>query len=246
MLQDISDSMSDIGDDDRSDTHDLASLFECVLFGESESNSSPNSSSYEYDLVNLLGDEEDKRETAPSDEYTAHKRHKPDSDPQKWTEMAPDSCKKKKNEFSFSETPGPTQYAREHIDSSALSAFLCLFDDTIIDQIVTNTNAKARASNSFEIVKLDLLRLVSVVLARALFSEHIPVRNMWSVKFGVPYIAKFMSKNRYMKIMSHLRFDNTVTRAARAQQDSFAMMREVNVWFRCGKLHFFAALLKTI
>ena len=212
---------------------DLASLFDCVLFGESESISN-QSSSYEYDLSRLLDDrsnDHDDENTKPKRPNTVEacaskKRLKTDE----WCEMAANSVKQKQNEFTFhAETTGLTQYAREHITSTALSAFSCIFDDSLIELIVANTRASDKA---MEFAKLDLLRLVGVLLARALFSEHIPVRNMWSVNFGVPYIAKFMSKNRYMKIMSRLQFDDEATRVARTQCDRFAMMSHVwdKVW----------------
>jgi hypothetical protein len=58
----------------------------------------------------------------------------------KWTKMNPNSFKSIRNNSDFKEQIGPTQFAKKHIDSTALSAFHFIFDDSMVKMISSFTN----------------------------------------------------------------------------------------------------------
>ena len=124
--------------------------------------------------------------------------------------MRPNDFKQKRNGFHFSEATGLTQYGKRKVDT-ALSAFTCLFDEILSDQILRSSRSKNKEETVFALESWELLRFVGVLLARSLFSEQIPVRHMWSAKFGVPYIAKFMAKSRFEFILKYLSFSEEAT-----------------------------------
>ncbi|CAF0776896.1 unnamed protein product [Brachionus calyciflorus] len=50
---------------------------------------------------------------------------------------------------------------------------------------------------------------------------------MWDKNFGVPIIAKLMSRNKFLLVMKYLRFDEKSTRRTRVVSDKFCMIREL-------------------
>ncbi len=146
-----------------------------------------------------------------------------------WTKMQVNDFKKIRNQISFKEKTGVTNFAKNKIDDSALSSFFCIFDQSIISLIIKGTKAKAAVKNDkdFEFEKLDLLRFIAVLLARGVLCNRIPVRNMWSKKFGVPYIGHFLGKNRFLKINKFLRFDDLSSRSTRVLEDKFCLVRDI-------------------
>ena len=50
---------------------------------------------------------------------------------------------------------------------------------------------------------------------------------MWDKQFGVPIIAKFMSRKKFLKILKYVRFDETTSRIERVRLNKFCMIREL-------------------
>lgn len=129
----------------------------------------------------------------------------------------------------FRENARVTSYANSRINESAISAFRLLLNDSILTQIVESTNAEAILHQSlFRVTQLDILAFIGVQFVRGIYLRGVAVRDLWSEKFCVSIIKKIMSRNKFVKIMKFLRFDDKVTtKDERLKTDSFAMIREV-------------------
>ena len=80
----------------------------------------------------------------------------------------------------------------------------------------------------FRVTQLDILAFIGVQFVRGIYLRGVAVRDLWSEKFCVSIIKKIMSRNKFVKIMKFLRFDDKVTtKDERLKTDSFAMIREV-------------------
>ena len=145
------------------------------------------------------------------------------------TKINPNSFKSIRNNSDFKEQIGPTQFAKKHIDSTALSAFHFIFDDSMVKMISSFTKIKAEEQKepNFEFNNRDLLRFIAVLLAKSLFSERVPIRQLWSKQFSIPFITQFMSRNYFIKVMKYLRFDDVFKRSERYKKDKFHPVREL-------------------
>lgn len=128
----------------------------------------------------------------------------------------------------FLEKYGATTYAKTHIDETALSAFLCIIDKSILKIVVDCTNkfASSRKSN-FCISITELLSFIGVLLARGVFGGNVPFKSLWSMKYGPEEVRSLMSRDNCLKIMRYLRFDDKSSRSSRAENDKFALIRDV-------------------
>lgn len=74
-----------------------------------------------------------------------------------------------RNRIVFKEKGGITSYAANRIDETALSAFLCIFDMTMIKLTLEYTNLFAKDFNaSFQVIKVRLIRWLEFTLLRCL------------------------------------------------------------------------------
>ena len=53
------------------------------------------------------------------------------------------------------------------------------------------------------------------------------VNELWNKIYGPPLFSNTMSRNRYKTIMTHLRFDDVLSRRREKSADKFGMFREV-------------------
>lgn len=97
----------------------------------------------------------------------------------------------------------------------------------MINQIVKFTNDHSKMDkSSFRVTSGDILAFIAILYCRGLFCYKMPVNDMWST-YGPSIISHFMSRNRFLLIMKHIRFDSKQTRAARVAVDRFCLIREV-------------------
>ena len=60
-----------------------------------------------------------------------------------------------------------------------------------------------------------------------LVGKNAPVKQLWSKEWGQPIFRNTMSRDRYQKIMKHLRFDDFFSRRQRRETDKFCLIFEV-------------------
>ena len=54
-----------------------------------------------------------------------------------------------------------------------------------------------------------------------------PIHSLWSGEFGLNFIKKRMTRDRFCEILRFLRFDNCASRRQRVINDKFAHVREI-------------------
>lgn len=126
---------------------------------------------------------------------------------------------------------GITSFAQDRIDSSALSAFRCFIDDSILNHVVACTNAEAtrRGDNEFRMTRDDLLAFIGVQLVHGLaMTPNVTMSEIFSKEssFCPPIIRRFLPSQRVLKIVDYLRFDDKSTRGERSA-DPFTMCRMI-------------------
>lgn len=145
-----------------------------------------------------------------------------------WHPLSEGSSARVRNRTTFSEKVGPTTYACKKIDSSALSAFSCIFDDSMVKKTVGCTNKEAELQkDNFRITESIFFRFLALLLCRGVFCKGVAVRDLWSKTYGLPVIGKLCSKTTFCKIMRYLRFDDKQTRNTRRSSDKFCLIREL-------------------
>ena len=146
-----------------------------------------------------------------------------------WHIVQASSLTSVRKNISFNERSGITPYAINRIDGSALSAFLLIINNTIIKRIVDSTNAEAvvnqRPDPTFSCEKNDLLAFIAIQLCRGVFCKVQSIKELFSMKYGLPIIRSLMSRDRFQLIMRFLRFDDKTTRSQRVVKDMFAPIR---------------------
>jgi len=87
-----------------------------------------------------------------------------------WNKLDIGSSKKARNRINFSSKTGSTRFATTKIDETALSAFRCLFDDSMIKKIIIHTNSKAeRCDDGFRIDDEIFMRFICLLICRGVF-----------------------------------------------------------------------------
>jgi hypothetical protein len=133
-----------------------------------------------------------------------------------------------RNRIRFETRSGVTISALNKIDSTAISAFSCLIDSSMCEEIITCTNQYSDFLNkSYKLNRRDLINFIGVLYSRGLYAGGIPVKNLWSREHGHPSIKSLMSKPKFEIIMQLLRFDNRETREFRLLTDKFALIRSI-------------------
>ena len=145
-----------------------------------------------------------------------------------WCKMKASTQTKYRNRIAFNEKYGPTCYAKNHIDHSALSAFFCIFCSSMLRMIVDHTNNYAdmlfqqgEISEEFKTTKDEMLNFIGVLYCRGIFCSKTPIKSMWSRMYGLPIISKLISRNRFLKIMRYIRFDDKSKRKTTTNENSF-------------------------
>jgi hypothetical protein len=136
--------------------------------------------------------------------------------------------KKFESQNVFTENFGVTSYAKTRVNETALSAFLCIIDKPMLKIIIECTNKYAISQKSnFQITLHDLLSFIGVLYSRGVFSGKTPFKALWSEKYGIPLVKALMSRDKCLRIMRYLRFDDKSTRSSRVVTDKFAPIRDV-------------------
>lgn len=118
-----------------------------------------------------------------------------------WNKLDVGSSTKVRNCVKFTGKSGPTRYGCSKIDDTALSAFKCLFDDSMTKKIIIHTNSEAeRSKDSFRLTDEIFMKFIGLLICRGVFCRGVSVQDLWSKEYGMPIISKLLSKNKFIKM----------------------------------------------
>jgi hypothetical protein len=100
-----------------------------------------------------------------------------------------------------------------------LDAFLLFISNTIIDEIVTNTNAEILVRSQSYIKEKATTFLTSSV------NNHLSTQELFDGSLCGTTYKTTTSRERFKFLINCLRFDDTITRAARKETDSSASIK---------------------
>ncbi|KAK1881197.1 Protein piccolo [Dissostichus eleginoides] len=130
----------------------------------------------------------------------------------------------------LTESAGPTQHTRHNI-TDKLTAFMCLCDSVMLEEIRDCTIAEARRDNgdraTWDVSIMELKAFIALLYVRGAYcGKNIEMESFWSKQWGNAFNAT-LSRNRFRDIMRYLRFDKKETRRCRLTTDKFTHVRKV-------------------
>ena len=95
--------------------------------------------------------------------------------------------------------------------------------------IQKNTNNYGKKDDDdFDLHLDELESFIGLQIARCVLTgNNTPIKQLWSKEWGHQIFGNIIGRNRYQKIMKHLRFDNFLSRRQRRQTDKFCLISEV-------------------
>jgi hypothetical protein len=106
-------------------------------------------------------------------------------------------------------------------------SFKKFFIDKVLATITENTNKHVASDEKF-IDEHELLAFIDILYMMGTNQDNgSSVIDLWSEINGRPFYKGTMSRNRFLQILKHLRFDDVTTRVERRKTDKFAPMRNV-------------------
>ena len=142
----------------------------------------------------------------------------------------------------FSERPGPTSYCQRYIEhGSPYSDFQLFIDEHILKCVQKHSiNYGKNDDSDFNLHLDELESFIGLQLARGLLvGRNTPVKQLWSKDWEQAMFRNTISRDRYAKIMKHLRFDDFHRRRQSRETDKFCLISEVWNSFRrnCKKYY---------
>ncbi|XP_045448241.1 piggyBac transposable element-derived protein 1-like [Melitaea cinxia] len=155
----------------------------------------------------------------------------------KWAKAPPSQSRVRAHNIIL-HLPGLRGPAQAKNKMTPLDAWQCLFTDDILDLILEHTNEKitmysekntCNSAYTDHLSKEELCAFIGLMFLSGIFkSGREDARGLWSSKCkGRPIFRTVMSLNRYLFILSCLRFDEEHTREERKQTDRLALISEV-------------------
>lgn len=184
-------------------------------------------------------EQSDVQETSDSDEgenffICQRKKGRKIIDSMSWRKT-PYPNKKRGKHNLIRRLPGPIGKAKGI--QSILETWSCLFDDTMVEQIVRFTNQyidtiKNNYSRDRDAKHTDAIEIKAFIgllyIAGVYKAGKINLSNLWSKKgFGIEIFRLTMGVNRFRFLLSSLRFDDRETRKDRKALDRLAPVREI-------------------
>ncbi|KAJ4945510.1 hypothetical protein JOQ06_023194 [Pogonophryne albipinna] len=128
----------------------------------------------------------------------------------------------------LTESAGPTPHARHNI-TDKLTAFMCLCDNVMLEEIRDCTIAEARRDRAtWDVSIMELKAFIALLYVRGAYcGKNIEMESFWSEQWGNAFFNATLSRNRFREIMRYLRFDKKETRRCRLTTDKFTHVRKV-------------------
>ena len=116
---------------------------------------------------------------------------------------------------------------------SSYSAFHLFIDEHILKCVQKHPiNHEKIDDSNFNLHLDELESFIGLQLARGvLVGRNTPIKQLWSKDWGQLIFRNTMSRDRYAKIMKHLRFDDFHRRRKRRETNKFCLISEV--WNSC-------------
>ena len=87
-----------------------------------------------------------------------------------WTRMRINDKTPRRNRIVYTQIPGFTNFSKQRIDSTVLSAFLTIFDDSIIKVVCRYSIMEVVAKNDpLDFDKFQILKFIAIILAKGVF-----------------------------------------------------------------------------
>ena len=148
---------------------------------------------------------------------------------QKWTTQPPNPQGRMRASNIFRQRPGVTCYAAQRINENIISSFKILFDHSMLETILLETNRQGRRMKGPSWKDMDYTELdayIGLCILRGVYkSSNESVRELWKKDTGRSIFGDTMSINRFEEIRAMLRFDNPLTRSSRQRRDKIAAVR---------------------
>ena len=88
-------------------------------------------------------------------------------------------------------------------------------------------NHGKKDDNDFDLHLDELESFIGLQIARGMLARNnTPIKQLWRKERGHSIFGNTMGRNRYQKIMKHLRFDDFLNRRQRRQTDKFCLISE--------------------
>lgn len=128
----------------------------------------------------------------------------------------------------FREKSGVTQRVKKQI-TTELDAWRLFVSDDILRHIHECTLKHACSENHDlkDFAISDLEKFIAIQYARGIYGKNHSLNFLWSKQFGIPLINSIMSRNYFVTLKTHLRFDDKQTRSFRVEDDAFTHIRFV-------------------
>ena len=148
-----------------------------------------------------------------------------------WSSI-PCSSTKRNSSNDTSEKPGPTKFT-ENV-SSMEDAFMCFMSEEIIQKILIYSNMERIRNTTSngkkeEITMMEIKAFIGLLLLGGLLGKSKKSIRSLSRRSPIesPIFKATMSRDRFEKIISWLRFDDKTTREERRKTDKLAAIREI-------------------
>ena len=79
----------------------------------------------------------------------------------------------------------------------------------------------------FRTTSEEIYCFIGILIARGVLCKGVPLKELWNKHWGSPCFSKMMARDRFLKILRFLRFDDKSTRRRRLPNDKFALCSQV-------------------
>ena len=126
-------------------------------------------------------------------------------------------------------TRGTKRFIRARVDT-APDIFFELFGQQSFSMIQERTLEEAKLQNDdeFQLSINELYAFVGLCIVRGVIKgRNEPLHSFWNTDYGRRIFTKTMSRNKFMKILRFIRFDDKRTRPRRRENDKYAPIRDL-------------------
>ncbi|KAJ4947501.1 hypothetical protein JOQ06_009536 [Pogonophryne albipinna] len=120
-----------------------------------------------------------------------------------WTVMEPcGGAGRRQIQNILTESAGPTPHARHNI-TDKLTAFMCLCDNVMLEEILDCTIAEAwRDRATWDVSIMELKAFIALLYVRGAYcGKNIEMESFWSEQWGNAFFNATLSRNRFWEIM---------------------------------------------
>ncbi|KAJ4946546.1 hypothetical protein JOQ06_024211 [Pogonophryne albipinna] len=120
-----------------------------------------------------------------------------------WTVMEPcGGAGRRQIQNILTESAGPTPHARHNI-TDKLTAFMCLCDNVMLEEILDCTIAEARRDRAtWDVSIMELKAFIALLYVRGAYcGKNIEMESFWSEQWGNAFFNATLSRNRFREIM---------------------------------------------